>query len=246
MNVTLKVWRQKSKDDPGRFVSYTVRNVSPDASFLEMLDVLNVELVKKGEEPIAFDHDCREGICGSCGIVIDGRAHGPGRGAATCELRMRSFREGDTIVAEPWRAAPFPVIKDLVVDRTAMDRIMYAGGYISAKTGGVPDGNAILVPKPVADEAMDAASCIGCGACVAACPNSSAMLFVGAKVSQLALLPQGKVEAKRRVERMVDQMDKEGFGNCSNNYACEAECPKQISVTHIARLNREFIRAEVL
>ncbi len=245
MNVTLKVWRQKSKGDPGRFVSYPVRNVSPDASFLEMLDVLNVELVKKGEEPIAFDHDCREGICGSCGIVIDGRAHGPTRGAATCELRMRSFGEGDTIVAEPWRAAPFPVIKDLVVDRTAMDRIMYAGGYISAKTGGVPDGNAILIPKPVADEAMDAASCIGCGACVAACPNSSAMLFVGAKVSQLALLPQGKVEAKRRVERMVDQMDKEGFGNCSNNYACEAECPKEISVTHIARLNREFLKAEL-
>ena len=245
MNVTLKVWRQKSKGDPGRFVSYPVRNVSPDASFLEMLDVLNVELVKKGEEPIAFDHDCREGICGSCGIVIDGRAHGPGRGAATCELRMRSFREGETIVAEPWRAAPFPVIKDLIVDRTAMDRIMYAGGYVSAKTGGVPDGNAILIPKPVADEAMDAASCIGCGACVAACPNSSAMLFVGAKVSQLALLPQGKVEAKRRVERMVDQMDKEGFGNCSNNYACEAECPKEISVTHIARLNREFLKTTV-
>lgn len=242
MNVTLKVWRQKSKDDPGRFVSYPVRNVSPDASFLEMLDVLNVELVKKGEEPIAFDHDCREGICGSCGIVIDGRAHGPGRGAATCELRMRSFKEGETIVAEPWRATPFPVIKDLVVDRTSMDRIMYAGGYVSAKTGGVPDGNAILIPKPVADEAMDAASCIGCGACVAACPNSSAMLFVGAKVSQLALLPQGKVEAKRRVERMVDQMDKEGFGNCSNNYACEAECPKEISVDHIARLNREFLK----
>ncbi|MBI3110337.1 MAG: succinate dehydrogenase/fumarate reductase iron-sulfur subunit [Ignavibacteriales bacterium] len=245
MNVTLKVWRQKSKNEPGRFVSYAVRNVSPDASFLEMLDVLNVELVKKGEEPIAFDHDCREGICGSCGIVIDGRAHGPGRGAATCELRMRSFREGDTIVAEPWRAAPFPVIKDLIVDRTAMDRIMYAGGYVSAKTGGVPDGNAILIPKPVADEAMDAASCIGCGACVAACPNSSAMLFVGAKVSQLALLPQGKVEAKRRVERMVDQMDKEGFGNCSNNYACEAECPKEISVTHIARLNMEFLKTTV-
>lgn len=245
MNVTLKVWRQKSKDDPGRFVSYSVRNVSPDASFLEMLDVLNVELVKKGEEPIAFDHDCREGICGSCGIVIDGRAHGPGKGAATCELRMRAFKEGETIVAEPWRAAPFPVIKDLVVDRTAMDRIMYAGGYISAKTGGVPDGNAILIPKPVADEAMDAASCIGCGACVAACPNSSAMLFVGAKVSQLALLPQGKVEARRRVERMVDQMDKEGFGNCSNNYACEAECPKEISVTHIARLNREFLKTTV-
>jgi len=246
MNVTLKIWRQKNKEDRGRFVKYEVANVSPDASFLEMLDILNVDLVRKGEEPVAFDHDCREGICGSCGIVIDGRAHGPGRGTATCELRMRVFHEGRVIVAEPWRAKPFPVIKDLVVDRTAMDRIMYAGGYVSAKTGGVPDGNAIPIPKPVAEEAMDAAACIGCGACVASCPNSSAMLFVAAKVSQLALLPQGQVERSERVERMVKQMDKEGFGNCSNNYACEAECPKQISVTHIARLNREFIRAEVL
>ena len=246
MNVTLKIWRQKNKEDRGRFVKYEVANVSPDASFLEMLDILNVDLVRKGEEPVAFDHDCREGICGSCGIVIDGRAHGPGRGTATCELRMRVFHEGRVIVAEPWRATPFPVIKDLVVDRTAMDRIMYAGGYVSAKTGGVPDGNAIPIPKPVAEEAMDAAACIGCGACVASCPNSSAMLFVAAKVSQLALLPQGQVERSERVERMVKQMDKEGFGNCSNNYACEAECPKQISVTHIARLNREFIRAEVL
>ena len=245
MNFTLKVWRQKDRKDKGRFVAYRVRNISPDASFLEMLDILNVELAKKGEEPVAFDHDCREGICGSCGIVIDGRAHGPGRGIATCELRMRSFRDAATVVAEPWRAKPFPVIKDLVVDRTSFDRIMQAGGYVSAKTGGVPDGNAILIPKPIAEEAIDAAACIGCGACVAACPNSSAMLFVGAKVSHLALLPQGHVERKDRVQRMVDQMDAEGFGNCSNTYACEAECPKEISVSHIARLNREFIRAKV-
>lgn len=245
MNFTLRIWRQKDKNEKGRFASYEVRNISPDASFLEMLDILNVELAKKGEDPVAFDHDCREGICGSCGIVIDGRAHGPGRGIATCELRMRSFRDGVLIVAEPWRAKPFPVIKDLVVDRTSFDRVMQAGGYVSTKTGGVPDGNAIPIPKPVAEEAMDAAACIGCGACVAACPNSSAMLFVGAKVSQLALLPQGQVERKERALRMVDQMDAEGFGNCSNTYACEAECPKQISVIHIARLNREFIRAKV-
>jgi succinate dehydrogenase / fumarate reductase iron-sulfur subunit len=245
MNVKLKIWRQKNRNDEGRFVDYEVNNVSPDASFLEMLDILNVDLVKKGEDPVAFDHDCREGICGSCGIVINGRAHGPGRGTATCELRMRLFQDGDTIVAEPWRAKPFPVIKDLVVDRTALDRIMQAGGFISARTGGVPEANSIPVPKPVADEAMDAAACIGCGACVAACPNSSAMLFVSAKVSQFALLPQGQPERKERAIRMVEQMDKEGFGNCSNNYACEAECPKKISVVHIARLNREFIRAEL-
>jgi succinate dehydrogenase / fumarate reductase iron-sulfur subunit len=245
MNVKLKIWRQKNRNDEGRFVDYEVNNVSPDASFLEMLDILNVDLVKKGEDPVAFDHDCREGICGSCGIVINGRAHGPGRGTATCELRMRLFQDGDTIVAEPWRAKPFPVIKDLVVDRTALDRIMQAGGFISARTGGVPEANSIPVPKPVADEAMDAAACIGCGACVAACPNSSAMLFVSAKVSQFALLPQGQPERKERALRMVEQMDKEGFGNCSNNYACEAECPKKISVVHIARLNREFIRAEL-
>ncbi len=244
MNFKLKVWRQKNREDKGRFVAYEVKNVSPDASFLEMLDILNVDLVKKGEDPIAFDHDCREGICGSCGVVINGRAHGPGRGIATCELRMRLFQDGDTIVAEPWRAKPFPVIKDLVVDRTALDRIMAAGGYISARTGGVAEANAIPVPKPIAEEAMDAAACIGCGACVAACPNSSAMLFVAAKVSHLALLPQGQVERKERALHMVEQMDKEGFGNCSNNYACEAECPKKISVMHIARLNREFIRAE--
>lgn len=245
MNVKLKIWRQRSKNDEGRFVDYEVENIAPDASFLEMLDILNVDLVKKGEDPIAFDHDCREGICGSCGMVINGRAHGPGRGTATCELRMRLFQDGDTIVAEPWRAKPFPVIKDLVVDRTALDRIMQAGGYISARTGAIPEANSIPVPKPLSEEAMDAAACIGCGACVAACPNSSAMLFVAAKVSHFALLPQGQPERKERALHMVEQMDKEGFGNCSNNYACEAECPKKISVMHIARLNREFIRAEL-
>ncbi|HEY4612217.1 MAG TPA: succinate dehydrogenase/fumarate reductase iron-sulfur subunit [Bacteroidota bacterium] len=245
MNFTLKIWRQKNRNDKGTFVTYTIANIAADASFLEMLDVLNVELTKKGEDPVAFDHDCREGICGSCGIMVNGRAHGPGHGVATCELRMRVFRDGDTIVAEPWRAKPFPVIKDLVVDRSSFDRIMMAGGYISAKTGGAPDGNALPISKPISDEAMDAASCIGCGACVAACPNSSAMLFVAAKVSHLALLPQGKPERKRRVERMVSQMDAEGFGNCSNNYACEAECPKEISVSNIARLNREFLMAKI-
>jgi succinate dehydrogenase / fumarate reductase iron-sulfur subunit len=245
MDFKLKIWRQKNRDDRGRFVNYEVKNVSSDASFLEMLDILNVDLVKKGEEPVAFDHDCREGICGSCGLVINGRSHGPGRGIATCELRMRGFKDGETIVAEPWRAKPFPILKDLIVDRTAMDRIMAAGGYISAKTGAIPEANSIPIPKPAAEEAMDAAACIGCGACIAACPNSSAMLFVAAKVSHLALLPQGKIERKERVMKMVEQMDKEGFGNCSNNYACEAECPKKISVTHIARLNREFILSEL-
>ena len=245
MDFKLKIWRQKNRDDRGRFVNYEVKNVSSDASFLEMLDILNVDLVKKGEEPVAFDHDCREGICGSCGLVINGRSHGPGRGIATCELRMRGFKDGETIVAEPWRAKPFPILKDLIVDRTALDRIMAAGGYISAKTGAIPEANSIPVPKPAAEEAMDAAACIGCGACIAACPNSSAMLFVAAKVSHLALLPQGKIERKERVMKMVEQMDKEGFGNCSNNYACEAECPKKISVTHIARLNREFILSEL-
>jgi len=244
MNLILKIWRQKNKTSEGRFVTYRVADVSPDMSFLEVLDVLNIDLVKNGEEPVAFDHDCREGICGSCGMMINGRAHGPGRGIATCQLFMRSFKDGDEIVVEPWRAKPFPVIKDLVVDRTAFDRIMIAGGYISASAGKAPDGNAILIPKPVAEEAMDAAACIGCGACVAACPNSSAMLFVAAKVSHLSLLPQGKAEAKERVQRMVRQMDAEGFGNCSNTYACEAECPKEISVQHIARLNRQFLKAQ--
>ncbi len=246
MKIRLKVWRQQNQGVRGRFETYSADDISPEMSFLEMLDVVNTALVKDNTEPIAFDHDCREGICGSCGVMINGRAHGPGKGIATCQLHMRSFRDGDEIVLEPWRAEPFPVLKDLVVDRRSFDRIMQAGGYTSAKTGGVPDGNAIPIPKHLAEEAMDAAACIGCGACVAACPNSSAMLFVSAKVSQLALLPQGQVERGARASNMVAQMDKEGFGNCSNNYACEAECPKEISVMHIARLNREYIRANVV
>jgi succinate dehydrogenase / fumarate reductase, iron-sulfur subunit len=245
MNFTLKIWRQKNPAEKGKLVTYSVQNIPADASFLEMLDVLNTGLVRKGEEPVAFDHDCREGICGSCGIVIEGRAHGPNRKAATCELRMRSFPDGDTLTVEPFRARPFPILKDLVVDRTAFDRIMQAGGYVSVKTGQAPNANAIPVPKHHAEEAMDAAACIGCGACVATCPNGSAMLFVAAKVSQFALLPQGQTERKERVERMLAQMDKEGFGACSNTYACEAECPKQISVDHIARLNREFVKAKI-
>jgi len=243
MNFTLSIWRQASKDVEGEFKAYDAKDISPDASFLEMLDVINTDLVRNGEEPIAFDHDCREGICGSCGLVINGRAHGPVRGVATCELRMRSFRDGQKITVEPWRAKAFPLIKDLVVDRTAMDRIMQSGGFISAKTGAVPEANAIPVSKEIADEAFDAAACIGCGACVAACKNASAMLFVSAKVSHLALLPQGDPERKQRVENMLAAMDAEGFGACSNTYACEAECPKEISVVHIARLNREYLRA---
>jgi succinate dehydrogenase / fumarate reductase iron-sulfur subunit len=243
MNLTLNVWRQHDAKSPGAMKEYRAVNISPDMSFLEMMDTVNLELAKKGEDTIAFDHDCREGICGSCGLYINGRAHGPMRGVATCQLYMRSFRDGETITIEPWRARAFPVIKDLVVDRTSFERIMQAGGYVSVDTGGVPDGNAIPVPKTIADEAFDAAACIGCGACVAACKNSSAMLFVSAKVSQLALLPQGQAERRERVEHMVAQMDEEGFGNCTNTLACEAECPKEIPVTHIARMNREFIRA---
>ena|SRR3989304_2182433 len=246
MKITLKVWRQKNAASEGRFETYVSNTVSEHMSFLELLDVVNIDLVKQGLEPIAFDHDCREGICGSCGLVINGRAHGPGKGIATCQLHMRSFKDGDEIVVEPWRANPFPVLKDLVVDRRSFDRIMQAGGYISVKTGGAPDGNALPVPHDHAEKAFDAAACIGCGACVAACPNSSAMLFVAAKVSQLALLPQGHAERADRALNMVEQMDKEGFGNCSNNYACEAECPKGISVDNIARLNREFLRATVV
>ena len=245
MHFTLKIWRQKNEKDAGRFEMYNVQNISPDASFLEMLDVLNNQLVLQDRDPVAFDHDCREGICGSCGLMINGRAHGPGRKQATCDVRMRIFDDGQTLTVEPWRAHPFPVIKDLVVDRTAMDRIMQAGGYISVRTGGAPDANSTPVTKANAEESMDAAACIGCGACVAACPNSSAMLFVAAKVSQFALLPQGQIERKERVQKMVTQMDKEGFGNCSNNYACEAECPKGILVTHITRLNREFLLAKL-
>jgi succinate dehydrogenase / fumarate reductase iron-sulfur subunit len=246
MTITLNVWRQSDRNSEGRFARYTLPNVSPDMSFLEMLDLLNLDLVRKGEEAIAFDHDCREGICGTCSLYINGRAHGPLRGVTACQLHMRTFHDGDSITIEPWRAKPFPVIKDLVVDRSAFDRIMAAGGFVSVRTGGVPDANTIPIPKPVAEEAMDAAACIGCGACVAACKNGSAMLFVAAKVSQLALLPQGHAERQQRVEAMVAQMDAEGFGACSNTYACEAECPKKISVTHIARLNFEYLRAKLI
>ena len=243
MNLKLKVWRQKDAKAQGNLVDYDAKGVSPDMSFLEMLDVVNEDIIKKGDDPIAFDHDCREGICGMCSLHINGRPHGPGKGVTTCQLHMRSFKDGDTIVIEPWRAKAFPVIRDLVVDRSAFDRIMAVGGFVSVNTGGVPDANAIPIPKRIADEAFDAATCIGCGACVAACKNASAMLFVSAKVSQLALLPQGAQERMERVENMVAQMDKEGFGACSNTGACSAECPKEISLTHIARLNREYISA---
>ncbi|HCM78058.1 MAG TPA: succinate dehydrogenase/fumarate reductase iron-sulfur subunit [Cytophagales bacterium] len=244
MKITLKVWRQKNNESKGGFKTYPVDHVSEDMSFLEMIDVLNESLVKKGEEPIAFDHDCREGICGMCSLYINGRPHGPLQ-TTTCQLHMRSFKDGQTITVEPWRAQPFPVIKDLVVDRSAFDRIQQAGGYISVNTGGVPDANEIPIPKRIADEAFDAATCIGCGACVAACKNASAMLFVSAKVSQFALLPQGQVERKTRVEKMVAQMDEEGFGACTNTKACEAECPKDIKITNIARLNREYFSAKL-
>jgi succinate dehydrogenase / fumarate reductase iron-sulfur subunit len=245
MTISLKVWRQRDSDSEGRFVDYVLSDVSPDMSFLEMLDLLNLDLVRKGEDAIAFDHDCREGICGTCSLYINGRAHGPLKGVTACQLHMRSFHDGESITVEPWRAKPFHVIKDLVVDRSAFDRIMAAGGFVSVHTGGAPDANTILIAKETAEEAMDAAACIGCGACVAACKNGSAMLFVAAKVSQLALLPQGQAERKARVEAMLAQMDAEGFGACSNTYACEAECPKQISVSHIARLNREYLRAKL-
>ncbi len=241
MTLNLLIWRQMTPQSSGRMLPYTMKDVSPEMSFLEMLDLLNENLMKKGQEPIEFDNDCREGICGSCGIVINGIAHGPDQTAA-CQLHMRRFNDGDTISIEPWRARAFPVIKDLVVDRNAFDRIIAAGGYISVNTGNAPDGNAILIPKDKADAAMDAASCIGCGACVAACPNASASLFVGAKVSQFALLPQGRPEAKERVQRMVEQMDKEGFGDCSNYAECEAVCPKEVSITNIARMRREYYR----
>ncbi len=241
MNLTLKVWRQKNAQDKGGFVTYKVNDISTDMSFLEMFDVLNEELISKGEEPIAFDHDCREGICGMCSMYINGRPHGPLKGTTTCQLHMRHFHDGETITVEPWRANPFPVIKDLVVDRTSFDRIMHAGGYVSVNTGNAPDANATPIPKHDADEAFDAAACIGCGACVAACKNASAMLFVSAKVSQLSLLPQGKPEREARAIGMLAAMDEEGFGHCTNTNACEAECPKNISVTNIARLNREYL-----
>lgn len=245
MNLTLKVWRQKNKNAEGAFETYEAKNISPDMSFLEMMDVVNEDLIKAGKDPIAFDHDCREGICGTCSMYINGRAHGPLKGVTTCQLHMRSFNSGETITIEPWRATAFPVLRDLVVDRSAFERIQQAGGYVSVNTGSVPDANAIPVSKENADEAFLSAACIGCGACVAACKNSSAMLFVSAKVSQYALLPQGNVERKERVLKMVSQMDQEGFGNCSNTEACEAECPKEIKVSNIARLNREYLRAKL-
>lgn len=242
MKLTLKIWRQKNASDKGGFATYPVDHVSKDMSFLEMLDVLNEELTEKGEDPVHFDHDCREGICGMCSLYINGKPHGPQQ-TTTCQLHMRSFNDGDTVVIEPWRAKAFPVVKDLVVDRAAFDRIIQAGGYVNVNTGGVPDANVIPIPKTIADLAMDAAQCIGCGACVAACKNASAMLFTSAKVSQLALLPQGQVERKTRAEKMVAQMDAEGFGACTNTGACEAECPKGISITNIARMNREYFSA---
>ncbi len=243
MDLKLKIWRQKSSTAKGKFETYEIKNITEDSSFLEMLDVLNEDLNAKGIEPVAFDHDCREGICGMCSLFINGRAHGPDQEITTCQLHMRKFKDGDEITIEPWRSGGFPVIKDLMVDRSAFDKILQAGGYVSVNTGGVPDGNAIPIPKADSDEAMDAATCVGCGACVATCKNSSAMLFVSAKVSQLALLPQGKVEASRRAKAMVATMDSLGFGNCTNTGACEVECPKGISISHIARLNREFLLA---
>jgi succinate dehydrogenase / fumarate reductase, iron-sulfur subunit len=241
MNLTLKVWRQKSGAEKGHLETYPVKGISPDMSFLEMIDVLNEQLIQESKDPIAFDHDCREGICGMCSMYINGRAHGPKEGVTTCQLHMRSFKDGDTIVVEPWRAAAFPVIKDLAVNRSAFDRIIASGGYISVNTGNARDANSIPIPKDDADASFMAAACIGCGACVATCKNSSAMLFVSAKVSQLALLPQGKVEASTRALNMVKTMDEEGFGSCTNTGACEVECPKGISLENIARLNREFL-----
>ncbi len=247
MRLTLKIWRQENAQAKGAMVPYSIDNISPDMSFLEMMDVLNKELIEKGESPVAFDHDCREGICGMCSMFINGEAHGPDRNVTTCQLHMRKFKDGDTIHIEPFRAKAFPVIRDLVVDRSAFDRIQQAGGFISVNTSGnTQDANSIPISKHDADAAMDAAACIGCGACVATCKNSSAMLFVGAKVSQFALLPQGKVEAADRVQHMVDQMDLEGFGNCTNTGACEVECPKGISLENIARMNRELLKAKLL
>ena len=244
MDLTLKVWRQKNSNSKGKMETYPVSNVSKDSSFLEMMDMLNNHLIEKGKEPVAFDHDCREGICGMCSMYINGQAHGPSRGTTTCQLHMRSFNDGDTIYIEPWRSKSMPVIKDLVVDRSAFDRIQQAGGFISVNTSGnTQDANAVPIPKENADKAFDAASCIGCAACVATCKNSSAMLFVAAKVSQYSYLPQGEVEAKDRVVNMVEQMDKEGFGNCTNTGACEVECPKGISLEYIARMNREYLKA---
>jgi len=246
MNLTLKVWRQKNENTRGKFHTYEAKNISEDMSFLEMLDVVNDEITRKGEDPIYFDHDCREGICGMCSLYINGRPHGPKEQITTCQLHMRSFHDGQTIVIEPWRAAAFPVLKDLAVDRSAFDRIQHAGGYVSVNTGGAPDANIIPIPKVKADEAFNSATCIGCGACVAACKNSSAMLFVGAKVAQFAILPQGQAERKERAQAMVDQMDKEGFGSCTNTGACEAECPVGIKLSNIATLNREYLGAKII
>ena len=245
INITLRIWRQKGPKEKGAFKEYSLQNISTESSFLEMLDVLNEQLINNGEDPVVFDHDCREGICGMCSLYINGHPHGPDEDVTTCQLHMRKFNDGDVITVEPWRSAGFPVIRDLMVDRSAFDKIMQAGGYISVNTGGVPDANAIPIPKANADEAMGPATCIGCGACVAACKNGSAMLFVSAKVSQLALLPQGRIEAARRAKAMLSKMDELGFGNCTNTGACEAECPKNISITNIARLNREFIKAKL-
>lgn len=245
LNLTLKVWRQADAKSNGGFETYKVNDISTESSFLEMLDIVNNNLIHEGKEPIAFDHDCREGICGMCSLYIDGRAHGPDDDITTCQLHMRKFKDGDTITIEPWRSAAFPVIKDLVVNRQAFDQILQAGGFVTVNTGGIPDGNAIPISKVKADESMDAASCIGCGACVATCKNGSAMLFVSARVSSLALLPQGKVEGARRAKSMVAKMDELGFGGCTNTGACEAECPKGISISHIARLNREFLCAKL-
>ena len=244
INITLKIWRQKGPKEKGAFETYKLDGISVDSSFLEMLDILNEKLINEGKEPVVFDHDCREGICGMCSLYINGHPHGPDEDITTCQLHMRKFKDGETITVEPWRSAGFPVIRDLMVDRNAFDKIMQAGGYISVNTGGVPDANSIPISKSAADEAMDAASCIGCGACVAACKNGSAMLFVSAKVSQLALLPQGKIEGARRAKAMLAKMDELGFGNCTNTRACEAECPKNVSISNIARLNREFLKAK--
>ena len=243
MNLTLKIWRQKDTNAPGEFVTYQVKEVTPDMSFLEMLDVLNEELIGRGEAPVAFDHDCREGICGSCGFLINGVAHGGRRGTTVCQLHMRFFKDGDSLTLEPWRASAFPVIKDLVVDRSAFDRIIQAGGYITAPTGSAPDANAILVPKEAAETAMDAAACIGCGACVAACPNASAMLFTAAKITHLNVLPQGQPERDQRTLNMVAAMSREEFGSCTNHGECEAVCPKEIPLEFIGRMNRDLIRA---
>jgi len=244
INITLKVWRQRGPKEKGAFETYKLDGISVDSSFLEMLDILNEKLINEGKEPVVFDHDCREGICGMCSLYVNGHPHGPDEDVTTCQLHMRKFKDGETITVEPWRSAGFPVIRDLMVDRNAFDKIIQAGGYTSINAGGAQDANAILIPKTIADEAMDSASCIGCGACVAACKNGSAMLFVSAKVSQLALLPQGRPEAARRAKAMVSKMDELGFGNCTNTGACEVECPKNISISNIARLNREFLKAK--